>query len=370
MSSFNLIELFLFDNWLINRYSYLCDIDNNLNLNAMKKFLFYSILFYSILFYSCNKSIDESKVPEEKELENRVDLKNEYFSCQLVDGMLSFHNLEEFQNAFSYISKLINEGSVQINSDGFKSYITKFEDVCNEVLSGEANMDLYQEFFWVEDYLAEKYVEPIISSPAASILFNHLGLIMINGKVYKHTLDKVFVYDYHPQELFLKNQIVDVIEVEYLRIKSHDSPISENDLNYRADLCQCDDAYSSGGRNFKLSGELSKSCVGNLYADMRVDTKHRRRSLGLWWYNDANSLAQSGSVQYCSVAGNGSSLTWNSNRSCTNCSSIRSVVVEGEGCPCLVDSNVSHSGIANSRSLFCNLTCNSSNDGTCYFNCN
>lgn len=341
---------------------------NSVLLSPFKVFL--SVLLFSLLMLSCGKDKEIIDLNSKDKLP--FELNSLKYNVGEEDGILVFKSLVEFKAVYNELSQQFNLKDISIKGDNFESFSDAFYAFTPEYFeeSGQELTD-FAHLIEILEIGGEKYIEPVISSPIAGLLFNHEGLLIIDNKLYHHKNDIIIIYDKSNSSLShseLNPKIaIDSIEVTNSIISHHEIPI-ESEIGSRADLCQCDDNYTS---NYKLSGELSKSCVVSLYADLRVDTKHRRKRFGAWWYNSADELSQVGFVEYCSLAGNGSILTHNTNRQCSDCSSIRTLVSEGEGCPCLVDSDVTHSGEANGHNdLSCTLLCDSDDDNdTCYFNC-
>jgi hypothetical protein len=240
----------------------------------------------NLFFQSCKKeetAQDKTIMVEVPRLEGVV----------FESGRLKFNSAADFENALEKLRQYKKHLSAfEKQFEGFVSSYSKFVELSNQP-ENLSLQELPKCMTMVKMSDGETYIRPSVDFHFFDHLANPEGIYQVDKTVYKFTYDNV----YRSTEQFVtlltsgtpanlkNNPNIEILPIER---------ISKEIVKERVELAECEWFYQSSGSK-KFHGEV-KSRIYPGYAQMSVDFDHYKKSLGVWWLNDAPSMSISGSL--------------------------------------------------------------------------
>lgn len=309
-----------------------------LNLLLLSSAIFLSI---NLFLQSCKKEPAEFVSPEPPVV-NVPTLQGVTFES----GRLIFNSESDFFNAIFTMGNYENAVSAfERQFDGFISSKSAYRKaVREESISSVSDLPEYMTPVVMED--GETYVRPSVDFHLIAHLANPQGILQIGNFVYKYTYENVY-----------KTSVANIALLQNIGNLSNSPAIevlpisrkSEEIVVDRLELIECQWYYDNSKRKFH--GEI-KSRIYPGYDELSVDFDHYKKTLGVWFLNDAPSMSFSGTINggccpvgttgtysCCStVGGNACSMNtttttciYSANASGTNEGEIFDVIRSGDG---------------------------------------
>ncbi|TDB58082.1 hypothetical protein [Arundinibacter roseus] len=263
-------------------------------------------------FQSCNNS----DYMVEKEVEETILVK---------DGILCFESDQHFKKVFNSLMK--DPSYEKLNKweglfEGFVSMKTAYSNLTETdylKIAEKESISGYEDLLYIRTENGEKEVTMVTEHPIFSRMFNKNGILVIAENAFKLKNDMLIKIP-HNNDIKIK-KILDNQNVENLEVLGISNQIIDNSFtNQRIDQSldlerSCHSLYNGGKNAFKaifvLIGTFSLSAnedwtstFSGLYNGVIAISQHRKKTLGLWFAKDTNTLTLSGQVTR--LNGNGS----------------------------------------------------------------
>ncbi len=276
-----------------------------------------TLLALNLVFQACKK--------EDNQIHSQIsahvpELNNVIFE----DGRLKFASQADFENATGIMRQ--NKQYLALFEKQFIGF-TSSKSAYFEKTRKDENLSLLE----LPEYMTavqmsdgETYVRPSVDFHFVANLTNPKGIIQIGDIVYKYTYEKIYkTKEVYANLLDNSNNLDNNPNIEILPI----SRTNQDIVIDRAELIECEWFYSSGGSSRKFHAEI-KSRIYPGYSQISVDFDHYKKSLGIWFLNDAPLMSFSGTVNtdccrhpitnafVCCSAVGGNSCTQNGSGQC------------------------------------------------------
>ncbi len=261
-------------------------------------------LFANLVFTACKKEALTQSASTEQNTP-ALDLQS---LVSIEHGVLSFKDCEDLKKVFNYLSSPTTPRNIL--SKTFSDFVS-LEDAYGKIskIASEKTVQPseYEDVAYWSGSGDEMSFERMIENPLYAMIFNHEGLIKMDGNWIKHLKDEIFIYPAEYSDISLRNAI---------------QPIHHIDMRYmvkeRMGNCETVYATQNGNQWKKVVGSQSPGyylyCVNSICTivptnDFAIETKSRKRGLlGAWYAYSANRVGINGvgsSTNVSSYAGNG-----------------------------------------------------------------
>jgi hypothetical protein len=258
------------------------------NKNFINGFLLITIVGLSINLFlnSCQK--DQSEVQEVIDLPTMADVVYE-------DGRLKFSSQAAFDKATALVRDNWQHASgFEKQFKGFQSAKSAYKAYAS---SSEPDVNNLPEFITLIKFDdGETYARPSVDFQDISYLTNSQGIVQIGNDVLKYTYDNVYKTSASNISILANTKgTISNPSVQVLPLSRQTTKLETEETNAvqeRVELASCKMEYD-GNRRFYCE-IISRIYPG--YKRLSVDMDHYRRSVGIWWLNDAPSMNFSGSI--------------------------------------------------------------------------
>lgn len=274
----------------------------------MKKNNFIIAIFSTLIFAGSIYSCKNQDITNADSNENTIESPSPFHLVKSEKGVLSFNNFTDFSLVASYLNEDLNRIKDLPKFEKFTSLSDAFNKMTTIEFASEEQINEYKDIAYWRQEGNEQYLDMVISNPSYSLLFNDKGIVKIGDKIFKHTADKVYIFD-------ATFEGKDIENIPLTQIKTIDVPQPNSLVNERASNCSTVYQYSGGNQNRKVQGSASANWTMSgdpLYVNttfaadgtfLLKTSNYKRGFLGRWYSNQGFPIGVSvGSVTYSATA--------------------------------------------------------------------
>lgn len=238
-----------------------------------------------LILYSCNQL--DSLAPQQEE---------EMPAFSIVDGRLVFRDTESYHKIYRELAENqeLRYSWEQQNDfvsmfDAYKNITDEVQERISQAFIKDGSLAGYENVLSiVRDADGELEADRNIDNPITARLVNRNGILQVGGSVLKYMRNHV-----------IKVENPTTRQVDLLKRANENSPVNFGTITKvtrmteytnasRAGVENCAQTYWSGGR--RVTGELTYYFDGYDITGVLAETKHQKRSLGVWWAGKTHQL--------------------------------------------------------------------------------
>lgn len=222
---------------------------------------------------------------------------------KVLNGRLYFQDLKTFNDGVQYLLK--NQDNVEAfyaMVPGFTSSNAQYLADLQKIDNGEIqSLDQLSAFksLTMRNYLGEQELAPTIDAVLLGYMVNKDNILQIGDTIYYFTYDRLFEFS-NNKYLELNGDIkfdINNADRTYDIHRSIDNQFVEPDNGSRSVIDEFTYNYYTCAVDRRFYGNMETTDAG-VYLEIRLTTKHQKKSLGVWVGENVSSISTIGTGEY------------------------------------------------------------------------